>query len=100
MLQSQVNMKAAAGNPNLPQHLRDMAKQAADHGEVALGLQDALERKARAGALQQQLSQGPQQQAPEQNPLEANQPPPESGMQPPNQASLLPLQKPQPNSLV
>jgi hypothetical protein len=37
--------KAAAANPALPQSIRDLYQQSADHGQVALGLSNALEKK-------------------------------------------------------
>jgi hypothetical protein len=47
------NAQAAANNPLLPQNLRDLARQSANHGEVALGLQEAAARKAAKQAHQQ-----------------------------------------------
>jgi hypothetical protein len=39
------NARAAAGNKTLPQHLRDQAQKAADHLDLSLSLEDALNQK-------------------------------------------------------
>ena len=44
-LRQYAQAKAAAANPNLPQNIRDGFQQSADHGQVALGLANALENR-------------------------------------------------------
>ena len=64
--------KAGANNPLLPQSIQNLYQQAADHGQVALGLSNALEMKSQQDALRQapppdQL-QPPQAQQPSEAP--------------------------------
>jgi hypothetical protein len=47
------NALAAAGNPNLPQSVRDQYQKAADHLDLSLGLEDALNQKAQRQSLNQ-----------------------------------------------
>ncbi len=54
-LQQRANALAALQDPDLPQHIRDLYKKSLDHGDVALGLADAAERKAE----RQQESEAP-----------------------------------------
>jgi hypothetical protein len=58
LLLQQQNALSAAKNPALPQHIRALYAKAAEHGRIALGLQDAIELKRqreRAAAEEREL---------------------------------------------
>jgi hypothetical protein len=55
-LQQWSNARAVQAHPGIPQNIKDLAKKVEEHTEVALGLQDALERKqAREAMLREQV---------------------------------------------
>jgi hypothetical protein len=59
-LRQYAQARAAQNNPALPQDIRDLYQQSADHGQVALGLANALEKKEQANpslALPQESEQ-------------------------------------------
>lgn len=45
LLQHASNLRRAMTNPDLPQSLKDQARKALNHAEVALGLDSAIKRK-------------------------------------------------------
>ena len=51
LLQQRSNALKALANPDLPQPIKVLAKKAADHAGVALGLMDAKQRKVADGRL-------------------------------------------------